>query len=98
MAAMRPHTLNFKKVISKEGKHIGTISGIEIDTSNWKVTHLTISLVDRTLQSLGLTVEKSTGVKQVETLLPVETVEFIGDLVMLNKTVEELKEVIKKPS
>jgi sporulation protein YlmC with PRC-barrel domain len=95
---MRPHTLNFKNVISKDGRHIGTVSGIEIEISTWKVTHLSVSLLDKTLQPSGLTLERSTGMKQVETLLPVETVEFIGDLVVLNKTVEELKEIIKKPS
>jgi len=95
---MRPHELERKNVISKEARHIGTVVGVEMDISTWKVTHLRIALMDKMLQPFGLTLEKTPGIKQVETLVPVDIVETVADFIVLNKTIEELKEIIKKAS
>jgi sporulation protein YlmC with PRC-barrel domain len=74
------------------------VSAIEIETSIWKVTHLVIALSDRMLQPFGLTLKLAPGMKYMEILFPVDTVETIGDVIVLNKTVEELKEIVKKTS
>jgi sporulation protein YlmC with PRC-barrel domain len=98
VAGLRPNDLNSKNVISKEGRHLGSVSAIEIDTSTWKVIHLVIALSDKMLQPFGLTLKLAPGLKHMEVLLPVDTVETIGDVIVLNKTVEGLKESIKKAS
>jgi len=95
---MRPHELERKNVISKEARHIGVVVGVEMDISTWKVTHLRVALMDKMLQPFGLTLEKTPGVKQVETVVPVDTVETVADFIVLNKTIEELKAIIKKAS
>jgi len=93
---MRPNDLDRKNVISKEGKQLGSVIDIEIDASTWKVTHLRIGLVDKMLQPFGLTIEKKPGVKYVDILLPTETVEIFSDFIILNRTIDELKEIIKR--
>ena len=98
VVGLRPDDLSLRNVISKEGRHLGSVSAIEIDTSTWKVTYLVLALSDKILHPLGLTLELAPGQKYVEVLLPVDTVETIGDVIVLNKTVEELKESIKKAS
>jgi len=44
----------------------------------------------------GISIEKTPGTRQVEFLFPVEIVERVADCIILNKTVEELKEIIKR--
>ena len=96
---MKPHDLERKNVISKEERQLGVVTGIEIDASAQKVTHLRIGLPDSMLQPFGLTLEKKPGIKHVEILLPTETVEIVTDFIILNKTINELKEIIgRKPS
>lgn len=95
---MRPNDLDRKNVISKEGRQLGNVIDIEIDASTWKVTHLIIGLADKMLQPFELTIEKKPGVKYVEILLPTETVEIFYDFVILNKTIDELKEIIRRPN
>ena len=93
---MRPVELERKNVISKEARQLGNVTAIEIDASTWKVTHLRIGLMDKMLQTFGLTMEKKPGMKHVEILLPTDTVEIVTDFIILNKTITELKEVIRK--
>jgi sporulation protein YlmC with PRC-barrel domain len=95
---MKPHDLERKNVISKEARQLGIVTGIEIDASTWKVTHLRIGLPDSMLQTFELTLEKKPGIKHVEILLPTETIENVTDFIILNKTINELKEIIgRKP-
>lgn len=93
---MKPHELERKKVITKDAKELGIVTSVEIESSSWKVTHLCIGLEDKLLSSLGLTLEKKSGEKYVEALIPTENVAITSDLIVLNKTLEELKTIIKK--
>ncbi len=93
---MRPHELERKNVLSKDARQLGTVTGVELDIPTWKATHLVMGLSDKMLQPFGLTLEKTPGIKQVEILVPVETIETVADYIILNKTVEELKPIIKK--
>ena len=94
---MRPNELERKNVISKEARQLGAVLDLEIDASTWKVTHLRIGLLDKMLQTFGLTIEKKPGIKHVEILLPTETVEIVTDFILLKKTINELKEIIGEP-
>ena len=93
---MLPYELERKNVISKEARQIGSVIGVEIDASKWKVTHLRIGLTDKLLQTFGLTLEKTPGMKNVEIRIPTETVEIVADFIILNKTIEELKDIIER--
>jgi len=91
---MRPSELEGKKVIETGAKIIGTVSGIEIDCSGWKVTHLQIELTDELVETLGY---KKPFLGHVEILLSVDAVKAIADVVSLNKAMKELRDVIEPP-
>jgi len=91
---MRPSELEGKKVVGTGAKIIGTISGVEIDPSAWKVTHLRIELTHELVQNLGY---KKPLLGHVEILLSVDAVKAVADIVALNKSIDELKDVIEPP-
>jgi len=91
---MRPSELEGKKVVGTEAKIIGTVSGVEIDSSAWKVTHLRIELTDEMVQTLGY---KKPFLGHVEILLSVDAVKAVADVIALNKSIDELKDVIEPP-
>lgn len=89
---MRPSELEGKKVVDTGARIVGTVSGIQIDLAEWKVTHLQIELTDELIQFLGY---KKPFLGHVEILLSVDAVKAVADLVALNKTTEELKDAIE---
>jgi len=91
---MRPSELEGKKVIDTKAKIVGTVSGIEIDLREWKVTHLRIELTDELIQILGY---KKPFLGHVEILLSIDAVKAVADVVALDKGIEELKDVIEPP-
>jgi sporulation protein YlmC with PRC-barrel domain len=50
---MRPSELQGKSVVDSEAKILGTVRGVEIDCSEWKVTHIRIELTDEMIELLG---------------------------------------------
>jgi sporulation protein YlmC with PRC-barrel domain len=50
---MRPSQLEDKKVVETGARIIGSVSGVEIDVSAWKVTHLRIELTNEMVDMLG---------------------------------------------
>jgi len=91
---VRPSELEGKKVVDTKAKIIGTVSGIEIDSVEWKVTHLRIELTDELVETLGY---KKPFLGHVEILLSVDAVKAIADVVALDKAIRELKDVIEPP-
>lgn len=91
---MRPSKLEEREVIEPGAKIIGIVSGIEIDCAEWKVTHLRIELSDELVKTFGY---RKPLFGHVEILLPVNAVEHVADVVTLNKSIEELKDLIESP-
>ena len=91
---MRPSEIEGKKVIDTGARILGTVSGIEFAPSEWKVTHLRIELTDELIKTFGY---KKPFLGHVEILLSVDTVKALADVVALNKTIDELKDVIEPP-
>jgi len=91
---MRPSELEGKQVIGTRAKVVGKVSGIEIDCSEWKVTHMRIELADEVIETLGY---KKPFLGSVEILLSVDAVKMVADVVALNKSIQELKGVIEPP-
>ena len=91
---MRPSELEGKQVIEAGAKIIGTVAGIEITLSDWKVTHLRIELTNELIEILGY---KKPFLGHVEILLSVDAVKAIADVVALNKGIKELKDLIEPP-
>jgi len=80
--------LDGKKVIAKDAYTLGEVEGAEVDTNKWKVTHLHVSLTDEATKELGL---KKPFLGSIKVCLPVTVIQAFGDVITLNKTLQELK-------
>ena len=76
-----------KDVVSSEGKILGKMTGVWINTSNWNVEHLIVEMDKNTAEMLDL---KKKMLRSTKTALPVRYVGVISDVVKLNSTIEEL--------
>lgn len=80
--------LNGKKVITTDAFTVGEVSGAEVDTDQWLITHLHVSMTKEATNELGF---KKPVLGHVTICLPINLVKAFGDVVTLSKTREELK-------
>ena len=80
--------LNGVKVITANSYTLGEVDGANVDTKEWKVTHLKIGLSDEAVRELGYSKPLLGSVK---ICIPVESVAGYGDVVTLKKSLMELK-------
>jgi len=81
-----------KDVVEEGARVIGKTSGAHIDLSQWSVTHLQIKLTEETIKELGY---RKPLLGSVEVLLPIGLIKAVGDLISVNKNIEELKTILK---
>jgi sporulation protein YlmC with PRC-barrel domain len=87
------NTLIGKNVVGAGARLFGNVAGVEVELlPEWKLTHLRVSLTEQTTKELGY---KKPLLGSVEVLLPVSIVKAIGDLIVLDKGVEELKDIVE---
>jgi len=79
--------LNGKKVIGAKAFALGEVKGIEVDTDNWEVTHLHVKLTDEAATELGFKKRFRSSV----VCMPVTLIKAVGDVVTIDKSVEELR-------
>ena len=77
-----------KSVIGALGNHIGDVSGLDIEPTTWKVTHLQVKLSRLAANEIG--VKKVFNTPTVR--IPTSLIEKIGVIMTLNKSIFELKE------
>ncbi|HUV61588.1 MAG TPA: hypothetical protein VMW71_05415 [Thermoplasmata archaeon] len=80
--------LNGVKVIAADSFSLGEVDGANVDTKEWRITHLKIELSDDASRELGLSKPLFGSVK---ICVPVGNVSGYGDVVTLNKSLMELK-------
>jgi sporulation protein YlmC with PRC-barrel domain len=80
--------LSNKYVICAGGFDLGQISGIEVNTNTWQVTHLHVKLSKSASEDLGF--KKRFGSSTV--CVPIKLVSSVGDNILLNKSLDELTE------
>lgn len=80
--------LNGVKVITANSYTLGEIDGANVDTNDWRVTHLKIGLNDEAVRELGYS---KPLLGTVKICLPVELVSGYGDVITLTKSLMELK-------
>ncbi|WP_400207865.1 PRC-barrel domain-containing protein [Candidatus Methanomassiliicoccus intestinalis] len=76
-----------KNVVSADGRILGKLTGMWINTSTWDVEHLIVEVEKDVAEMLDL---KKKMLKGTKTALPVRYVEVVSDVVKLNSTIEEL--------
>ncbi len=75
-----------KNVIGQGGDDLGQIKGAEVNTNTWNVTHLQVKLSSKASDSLGF----KKRFRSSTVCLPVSLVSAVGDVVTVNKTLDEL--------
>jgi sporulation protein YlmC with PRC-barrel domain len=84
--------LNGKKVIGASAFALGEVEGAEFDAKNWQITHLQVKLTGEATEQLGF---KKPTLGHTVVLLPVTLVKAVGDIVSLDKSIQELKSVVE---
>ena len=82
------NTMLNKKVLSLNAFDIGTVSGFNLDISEWKVTHIAVTLNSESTKELGM---KKPLLGGLTVCIPIGRVEKVGDMVTLNLPFEQLK-------
>ncbi|UCD26335.1 MAG: PRC-barrel domain-containing protein [Candidatus Bathyarchaeota archaeon] len=85
---MEASALNGKDVITANAYTLGDVNGVQVDTDTWTVTHLDVTLTKEATEELGF---KKPFLGSISICLPVNIVKAIGDVITLNKSLEELK-------
>jgi sporulation protein YlmC with PRC-barrel domain len=75
-------------VITSDAYTLGEVDGTNADIITWDLTHLDIELSKEVSEELGF---KKPLLGSVKVCLPVNTVETVGDVITLNKSLSELK-------
>lgn len=87
---MKTNKIDGMQVVTQDATNIGEVSGTEVDTKKWKLTNIFVELENEAAVKLDL---KKPIIGHVTICIPVEQIEAIGDVITLNKTVEQLKEI-----
>lgn len=77
-------------MITSDASMLGRIDGTEVDTDQWKVTHIRIDLTDDAIRSLGM---KKPFMGGIRICLPVSYVTKLGDVATLKIPLAEVKNV-----
>ncbi|MGD8546130.1 MAG: hypothetical protein PVH12_08160 [Candidatus Bathyarchaeota archaeon] len=80
--------MNGKEVISEKAFTLSEVKGAEVDTDNWKITHLHVKLADEAATELRLKKLFSSSI----VCMPVNFIKAVGDVITIDKSVEELRE------
>ena len=81
-----------KKVIGANAYTLGEMLGADVDTGGWQITHLHASLTDEATRELGF---RKPFLGAVVVCLPVNLIQAIGDVIALNKSIQELRSFVE---
>ncbi len=87
---MKFSKLDGMDVVSLDGFKTGEISGIELNTKNWDVSHIYIELSDDAVKELDF---KKPLWGHITICIPVGYVEAVGDVVTLTKNLKGLDKI-----
>ncbi len=82
--------LNGRRVISTDAYTLGEVERVNVDTDKWQVTDLLISLTEQAIRELAF---KKPFLGSVMICLPVAHIQAVGDVITLNKPLQELKDL-----
>lgn len=75
------------QIISSKAHILGELTGVEIKTNNWQVTHLYVKLDKEPAIKLGY--KKRFGSSKI--CIPVSIVKAVGELITIDASFEDLK-------
>jgi len=80
--------MNGMNVITADAFTLGEVDGAHADITTWQITHLDVALTKETVKELGL---KKPILGTLKVCLPVTAVEKVGDVITLNMSLLEFK-------
>jgi len=87
MSRMKFSELSGKDVISQDGREIGQVSDIALDSSGWRIDTLVVKLERDLLEAFHMK-KPVFGTQTIQ--IPTSHVSGVGDKVILHKKLEEL--------
>lgn len=75
-------------VITSDAYNLGEVDGAHADIANWNITHLDVDLTKEATEELGF---KKPFLGSLTVCLPIDSVKKVGDVITLNKSLLELK-------
>ena len=87
MSRIKFSELSGKDVISQDGREIGQVSDIALDSSSWRIDTLVVKLERDLLESFHMK-KPLIGTQTIQ--IPTSHVSGVGDKVILHKKLEEL--------
>jgi sporulation protein YlmC with PRC-barrel domain len=75
-------------VITSDAYTLGEVDGTHADITNWNITHLDVDLTKEATEELGF---KKPFLGTLKVCLPINAVKKVGDLITLNKSLVDLK-------
>ena len=85
---MKVGNLNGKQVITADAYNLGEVDGTHADIGTWQITHIDVDLTKEAAKELNL---KKPMFGSVTVCVPVTAVNKVGDVITLNTTLLELK-------
>jgi sporulation protein YlmC with PRC-barrel domain len=82
-----------KSVVADDARLVGSVTGVEVELMpKWEVTHLHVSLTEETTRELGY---KKPFLGSVDVVLPISIVKAVGDVISLDKKIEDLRDLVE---
>jgi sporulation protein YlmC with PRC-barrel domain len=81
-------TLNGKQLITADAYNLGEVDGTHADVGTWQITHIDVDLTKEASKELNF---KKPMFGSVIVCVPVTAVNKVGDVITLNTTLLELK-------
>lgn len=80
-----------KDVISKDGRKVGALVGVNVDTKTWTVHAIVVEVNKDIIEELNI---KKSMLKLPKISLKTELVAIVGDIVHLNTDLKSLKDFV----
>lgn len=87
---MKFSQLDGMKVYTSDAGLVGEVSGADLNTKKWCITHLHIELAEDAVTKLG---HKKPFLGHITINLPTEYIKLVGDMVTLDCTLQELRKI-----
>jgi sporulation protein YlmC with PRC-barrel domain len=75
------------KVITSKAYTLGEVNGFEVDTENWRVTHLRVKLTDQASTQLGF----KKRFRSSTVCMSIYLIKAVGEFVTIDKSLDELE-------
>ena len=85
---LKVNKLNGMSVITSDAYNLGEVNGAQVNTNTWNITNLDVELTKEATLEFGF---KKPFLSSLTVCLPITTVDKVGDVITLNKSLTELK-------